>query len=64
MLVIESAQPLAHPECAELIPENCDVEVIEIKEKELLKFMKLEKNRGYKLLALEQCAGSISLQNY
>ena len=58
MLVVPSAQPLAHPECRELVPEGCDVEVIEIKDDELIQFMRLQKERGFPLIGLEQCSTS------
>jgi hypothetical protein len=59
MLVVPSIQPLLHPECKELVPADCDVQIVEIRPRDLQKFIILMKSLGYPLVALEQCSRSV-----
>jgi len=52
MVVVPSKLPLEHTECKELVPEKCDVQIVEIKQRDLQKFIVLMKKLGYPLVAL------------
>lgn len=61
LLVVPSEQPLHHPECSELIPLDSDVPIVEIRKKDLHKFIILMKSLGYPMVALEQCSRSVEI---
>jgi hypothetical protein len=61
LLLVPSQQPLQHPECLEFVPPNSQVEVVEIKPEEIYDFVKLMKTKGYPLIGLEQCSGSLKI---
>ena len=63
MLVVPSDLPLLHPECKELVPKDYDVQIVEIRQRDLHKFITLMKSLGYPLAALEQCSRSVSVES-
>jgi tRNA G18 (ribose-2'-O)-methylase SpoU len=63
LLVVPSETPLHHPECKELVPLNSDVPIVEIRQKDLHKFIILMKSLGYPMVALEQCSRSVQVES-
>lgn len=63
-LVVPSAAMLHEPECLEVYSEHPSATIIEVKEKDMLSYLSVQKQRGFSVVALEQATRSIPLEKF
>ena len=63
-LVVPTALMLREQECLEVYNEQPLTAVVEVKEKDMLSYLSVQKQRGFSIVALEQATKSVPLEKF